>query len=227
MEDGISFSSSTGSENGNRSVPPTSHQPTASSIGHHKGAGSVGMLSPNRTATTTVTSVVGGMSKQKMAALADPLSAVRRNPKGGVYVNPTELKQAFEFFDVEGKGYITISDLKKRLGVFYQNLSLREYKFLMNNKQELTEQDLYNLLAHNELTNYDPVQEAFKIYDPHDTGYIDLDVFREILSNLGFGDITDQDIQTLIDTADVDGDGKVSLSDFRKMLPTSHIRDKK
>ena len=59
---------------------------------------------------------------------------VRRNAKGGVYVNPAELKQAFEFFDVEGKGYLTMTDLKKRLGVFYQNLTLREYKFLMNNK---------------------------------------------------------------------------------------------
>lgn len=128
--------------------------------------------------------------------------------------------------------------------MFYQNLSLREYKFLMNNKQELTEQELYALLANNELTNYDPVAEAFKIYDPNETGYvrereqhthrsrqrerigsacadvpfpscllqIDLEVFREILSNLGFGDITDQDIQTLIDTADIDGDGRVSLN---------------
>jgi hypothetical protein len=42
-----------------------------------------------------------------------------------------------------------------------------------------------------------------QIYDPNDSGFIDLEVFREILSNLGFGDITDQDIQTLIDTADV------------------------
>jgi Ca2+-binding EF-hand superfamily protein len=90
----------------------------------------------------------------------------------------------------------------------------------MNNKQELTEADLLALLSNNELTNYDPVAEAFKCYDPNDTGYIDLDVFREILTNLGFGDITDQDIQTLIDTCDVDGDGRVSLADFRRMLPS-------
>lgn len=192
------------------------------------------------------------------ASVSDPFSSVKRNSKGGIHVSPSELHQAFEFFDVDGKGFITIQDLKKRLGVFYQNLSLREYKFLMNNKQELTEQELYALLANNELTNYDPVAEAFKIYDPNETGYIDLEVFREILSNLGFGDITDQDIQTLIDTADVrsaarhrellagheaahdrfqfltdacsssvlslpqvDGDGRVSLADFRKMLPNS------
>jgi Ca2+-binding EF-hand superfamily protein len=96
-----------------------------------------------------------------------------------------------------------------------------EYKFLMNNKAELTEAELLSLLQSNELAHYDPVAEAFKIYDPADTGAIDLDVFREILHNLGFGDITEQDVQTLIDSADVDGDGKVSLADFRRMLPNS------
>jgi calmodulin len=142
------------------------------------------------------------------------------NKTVGIPVNPSELHQAFQFFDVDHKGFLTISDLKKRLGVFYQNLSLREYKFLMNNKSELTEQELFQLLQQNELSNYDPVAEAFKIYDPEDTGFLDITVFREILGNLGFNDINEQDIQTLIDTADVDGDGRVSLSDFRKMLPS-------
>ncbi len=97
-----------------------------------------------------------------------------------------------------------------------------EYKFLMNNKAELSEAELLTLLQNNELTHYDPVAEAFKIYDPADTGFIDLDVFREILANLGFGDITEQDVQTLVDTADCDGDGRVSLSDFRRMLPSAN-----
>lgn len=165
----------------------------------------------------------GGRKGGGSGAPADDggVGVVKRNSRGGVYVNPSELHQAFEFFDMDGKGFITLADLKKRLGVFYQNLSLREYKFLMNNRQELTEADLLQLLQNNELTNYDPVAEAFKIYDPNDTGFIDLDVFREILSNLGFGEITNADIQTLIDTADMDGDGKVSLADFRRMLPSN------
>jgi hypothetical protein len=54
-----------------------------------------------------------------------------------------------------------------------------------------------------------------------DTGFIDLEVFREILANLGFGDITEQDVQTLVEAADADGDGRVSLADFRKMLPSA------
>ena len=87
---------------------------------------------------------------------------VRKNARGGVYVDPNEVKQAFEFFDVDsmhaptvfvyiyicvcvraildvlfhvtGRGVINMKDLERRLKVFYPNLSTREYKFLMNNK---------------------------------------------------------------------------------------------
>jgi len=180
---------------------------------HNRMRSSSNRSAPSSSRSTGSGDGAGGDSSARSAA-APPIP---RNAKGGVAVNPAEVHQAFQFFDVDNKGYITLQDLKKRLGVFYQNLSLREYKFLMNNQQELSESDLLGLLANNELTNYDPVAEAFKIYDPNETGYIDVDVFREILSNLGFGDITDQDIQTLIDTADVDGDGRVSLNDFRRM----------
>ena len=71
--------------------------------------------------------------------------------------------QAFEFLDTDRKGYVTIQDLRDKLGIFYRNLSTKDYKLLMNHKSELTEQDLYQLLANNELTDFDPVREAFKV----------------------------------------------------------------
>jgi len=64
---------------------------------------------------------------------------------------------------------------------------------------------------------------AKQVYDPHDTGFVDLEVLRSIFSNLGFGEVTSEDVNVLIETADVDGDGKISLSDFRKMV--SHTKD--
>jgi hypothetical protein len=67
-------------------------------------------------------------------ASAANVNAVRRNAKGGVFVNTQEIKQAFEFFDAGNKGYITIQDLREKLGVFDKSLSSRDYKFLMQNK---------------------------------------------------------------------------------------------
>lgn len=146
------------------------------------------------------------------------LSAVPKNAKGGVLVTEDELAAAFAFFDVDGSGKITTSNLRKRLGVFYKNMPAKDYRFLMNNKPELTLEDLKELLLDNEVTNFDPVAEAFKVYDPDGTGFVDTDVLRSMFENLGFGEVTDDDLMILIETGDVDKDGKISLSDFRGML---------
>jgi hypothetical protein len=89
-------------------------------------------------------------------------------------VDEDELKAAFEFFDVQGKGVLTPADLKQRcepaqlsplapqsvpsspkglgsrLGVFYKNLPAREYKFLVS-EPDFTYKTLHRLLANNEL----------------------------------------------------------------------------
>merc|ERR1712072_740596 len=101
---------------------------------------------------------------------------------------------------------------------------MKEYKFLMNNENEMTFQDLKELLKDNEITNFDPL-EAFKAYDPHGTGYVDTDVLRGVFQNLGFGEITDEDLQILVETGDVDGDGKISLDDFRGMIDFKYVTD--
>jgi Ca2+-binding EF-hand superfamily protein len=140
----------------------------------------------------------------------------------GISIDEAELKAAFEFFDVSGTGKITLADLKNRLGAFYKNVPLREYKFLMNNQSELTLDDLRALLENNEIKNFDPVAEAFKVYDPQETGYVDTIVLRGIFEKLGFGTITEEDVKILVETADVDKDGKISLEDFRRMIDTNH-----
>ena len=110
------------------------------------------------------------------------------------------------------------ADRKNRLGAFYKNVPTREYKFLMNNQSELTLDDLRSLLENNEIKNFDPVAEAFKVYDPQETGYVDTSVLRSIFEKLGFGTITDEDVRILVETADLDKDGKINLEDFRNMI---------
>ena len=150
---------------------------------------------------------------------------------------------AFDFFDVEGRGKLTVADLKARLGAFYKNLPSKEYKALISevggairpqlrgNSQPpppplaspTAEGDALRLLANNELGNYDPVKEAFEVYDPQGTGFVDRDL-RSIFENLGYGEITDEDLAVLVETADADGDGRISLDDFRGMLSMSKER---
>ena len=135
-----------------------------------------------------------------------------------MFVGHQELADAFSMLDVENSGVITVSNLKKRLGVFFPDLSAKEYRFMMNNKKELSLDDLHELLDRNDIANFDPLEEAFKLYDADNLGYIDKARLRDVFVSYGFDDMTTADLDILVKAADVDGDGKITLDDFRKML---------
>lgn len=70
----------------------------------------------------------------------------------------------------------------------------------MNNENDITVEELKQLLIDNEIKDYDPVAEAFRAYDPDGTGFIDPVVLRNVFENLGFGKLTDDDMNILVST---------------------------
>ncbi|GET92198.1 hypothetical protein, conserved [Leishmania tarentolae] len=65
---------------------------------------------------------------------------------------------------------------------------------------------------------FDAVGEAFRIYDPHNTRYVEEEVLSSIMARVGFGDLTEEELAVLVSTADFDGDGRISLEDFRRLV---------
>ena len=78
--------------------------------------------------------------------------------------------------------------------------------------------DLEELLEGNEITGFDPVAEAFKVYDPEGTGYADVEIMRQVFEGLGYSDLTGDDLEVLVEVADKDKDGMVSIQDFRALV---------
>eukprot|EP00761_Pharyngomonas_kirbyi_P014689 gb/GECH01014719.1/.p1 GENE.gb/GECH01014719.1/~~gb/GECH01014719.1/.p1 ORF type:complete len:224 (+),score=73.22 gb/GECH01014719.1/:1-672(+) len=138
-------------------------------------------------------------------------------PKEGFEVTREEVSQAFAFLNPTGRKSLRPKDLKDRLSAFYPNMSSKEYRFLVD-QSHFTEDTLYDLLRDNDVTDFDPVAEAFKVYDPHETGYMNEDILKGVMESLGYGKLPPEEIQILKNVADVDGDGKVSLEDFRSMI---------
>ena len=145
------------------------------------------------------------------------MSKNKGDSQQGIKITREEVESAFNFFDVSGKGVLRPKDLKSRLSAFYPNMTNKEYRFLIS-EPNFTVDTLWNLLENNNITNFDPVKEAFKVYDPQDTGFVEPSVLEGIMSRMGYGEMTKEDMEVLIKTADIDGDGKISLDDFRNML---------
>ena len=138
-------------------------------------------------------------------------------------VTEKELEDAFAFFsggekDEDGNEIVTLEALKTKLGAFYENVPSREYKFLLKGMESMTLAQLKKIVSSSMLSTFDPSAEAFKVYDPDETGYVDTEILKGIFKKLDFGDITNEDLKVLVETADVDNDGKISIADFRDML---------
>ena len=140
-----------------------------------------------------------------------------RRESGGVKITREEVEQAFAFFDVSNTGVLRPRDLKARLSAFYPHMTSKEYRFLIS-EPNFTVDALWALLENNTISNFDPVREAFRVYDPEGTGFVDVQTLNHIMSRMGYGEMTSEDLDTLVKTADIDGDGRISLDDFRSML---------
>jgi hypothetical protein len=53
---------------------------------------------------------------------------VRKNASGGVLITQEEIQTAFQLLDIEKNGQVTLQNLKKRLGVLFPELSVKDYR---------------------------------------------------------------------------------------------------
>jgi Ca2+-binding EF-hand superfamily protein len=122
---------------------------------------------------------------------------IKKNANGGIYISPEEIQSAFQMLDLEKNGHLTLATLKKRLGPLFPDMTAKEYRFLMNNKKELNIDDLKELLIDNELMHFDPIVDAFHIFDPNDLGIVDEDRLRTAFISFGLGELSDEELAVL------------------------------
>ena len=151
---------------------------------------------------------------------------IKRKENGGIHIEKKDIIKLFDFLDEGNKQHITESDLRRKLPLFYKALPPKDYRILMNNKTTLNIDELYNILSKNELSNFDPINEAFKVLDTKDNGYIEISKLKLIFYNLGWR-LSSDDLNVLISVADYDNDGKINLNDFKRLLKTSNELNKK
>jgi len=111
-----------------------------------------------------------------------------------------------------------MKDLKAKLDIFFPHFTSKEYKLLIS-ESNFTVDTLWSLVNENIWNvTVDPAFEAFKVYDPKNTGFVDVDTLKNIMQQLGYGNMTAEEAASLVKTADWDNDGKVGIEDFRRLL---------
>jgi Ca2+-binding protein (EF-Hand superfamily) len=146
-------------------------------------------------------------------------TAIRMDP-----ADVQKYREAFRLFDIQDTGDITLAELKQvlnNLGIQASDddISRRLAEVDVRNNGVINFDEFVKFVASDNYT-FTPAEEMrqmFKIFDPNQKGYVTRDELREVLRKLGLP-FTDQQIDGMLDYADVEGDGKINYHEFIQML---------
>uniref|UniRef100_A0A1I8HZF4 Calmodulin n=1 Tax=Macrostomum lignano TaxID=282301 RepID=A0A1I8HZF4_9PLAT len=138
------------------------------------------------------------------------------------------LKEAFNFFDIDHDGRITAGELHKVLKFLGTKVTENEVKMMIadvdsdgNGTVEFNEflkmmKKYYRKNAHCHTEDAD-MWEAFKAFDHNGDNYIDFAEIKKTMHFLG-EEVSDEDVQSMINEADADNDGRINFEEFKKMM---------
>ena len=136
----------------------------------------------------------------------------------------TEFKEAFEIFDKDKDGFITIKELGEIMKNLGQNPTEAELQDMINEVDidgngNIDFKEFLGLMAR-KMRNTDSEEElieAFKVFDRDGNGLISSQELKHVMVSLG-EKITDEEVDEMIKEADMDGDGFINYEEFVKMI---------
>uniref|UniRef100_A0A7N0UDS1 EF-hand domain-containing protein n=1 Tax=Kalanchoe fedtschenkoi TaxID=63787 RepID=A0A7N0UDS1_KALFE len=138
-----------------------------------------------------------------------------------------QFNRAFCVFDKDGDGCITLEELTNvirssfNLDPTEENLQdmIRAFDVDGNGTVEFCE--FLDIMTRSKLkvddTEAAELKEAFKVFDRDQNGFISAEELKQVMINLG-EKLSDEDVEQMINEADLDGDGQVNFEEFVRML---------
>ncbi|XP_048443944.1 putative calcium-binding protein CML19 isoform X1 [Pyrus x bretschneideri] len=132
-------------------------------------------------------------------------------------------ERVFRYFDEDGDGKISPSELRRRLGLMGGELLQNEAEVAV----EMLDSDGDGLLGLEDLVGLmeggkeeeklKGLREAFEVYDVERCGFITPSSLKRMLSKLGESKSIDE-CKVMIQRFDLNGDGLISFEEFRIMM---------
>ncbi|XP_006881188.1 PREDICTED: centrin-4-like [Elephantulus edwardii] len=140
-----------------------------------------------------------------------------------------DIKEAFDLFDVDGSGTIDVKELKiamRALGFEPKKDEIKKMIAEIDKKGIGTIAfDDFLAIMTVKMSEKDENQEilkAFKLFDDDDTGTITLSNIKRVAKELG-ENLTDEELQEMLDEADRDGDGAINEEEFLRIMKKTSL----
>jgi calmodulin len=136
----------------------------------------------------------------------------------------SEFREAFEIFDKDKDGYITIKELGEIMKNLGQTPSETELQDMINEVDidgngNIDFKEFLGLMARKmrDTDTDEELIEAFKVFDRDCNGQITAQELKHVMTNLG-EKIEDAEVEEMIKEADLDGDGYINYEEFVRMI---------
>ncbi|NWI81158.1 CETN2 protein, partial [Dryoscopus gambensis] len=135
-----------------------------------------------------------------------------------------EVREAFELFDTDGSGSIDVKELKVAMRALGFEPKKEEIKKMISDIDKegtgkISFNDFLAVMTQKmaEKDSKEEILKAFRLFDDDETGKISFRNLKRVARELG-ENLTDQELQEMIDEADRDGDGEVSEQEFLRIM---------
>lgn len=140
-----------------------------------------------------------------------------------------EIREAFDLFDTDGSGTIDAKELKVAMRALGFEPNKDEIKKMIADidKDGNGTIDFEEFLAMmtakmGERDSREEIMKAFRLFDDDETGKISFKNLKRVAKELG-ENMTDEELQEMIDEADRDGDGEVNEEEFFRIMKKTSL----
>lgn len=136
-----------------------------------------------------------------------------------------EIKEAFNLFDTDGKGNIDVRELKaafRALGFQVKKSEIRQMFVDMDkdlSSATITFDEFVEMVTPRMLNrdSREEIMKVFALFDDDNTGAISFKNLKRVATELG-ENLTDEELQEMVDEADRDGDGVINADEFYRVM---------
>ncbi|CAM9956570.1 unnamed protein product [Ascophyllum nodosum] len=140
-----------------------------------------------------------------------------------------EIREAFDLFDTDGSGTIDAKELKVAMRALGFEPKKEEIKKMISDIDKdgsgtIDFQEFLEMMTSkmSEKDSREEILKAFRLFDDDETGKISFRNLKRVAKELG-ENMTDEELQEMIDEADRDGDGEINEEEFLRIMKKTSL----